>query len=159
MSRWQSADIRRREDALSVWDLRLPRLFSRRRRQRREAVATCRRELLTALLASTGPIFLMHKEPPKEYAIPGNWRSAGEASWVVPADFNLDDPVVRHWLFDLGDWRFYSSVGPVAGKWPDVFRCGAAELLAWMSANAVRVLIESFHDDTEWVVAQGTADT
>ncbi len=122
----------------------------------------------------------MHKEPPEEYGVPGTWQPAGdrslkaaatdpvaagfslrplagEATWIVPPDFSLDDPVIRHWLFDLGDWRFYIAPGPVAGKSPDVFRCSAAELLAWMSANSVLALIESFHDDTAWVVALGTA--
>jgi hypothetical protein len=110
---------------------------------------------LTTLLASDGPTFLAHHEPPKDYEVPGNWHPAAEAMWLVPSDFDLDDPVVKHWL-DLGDWSFYSAPGPAVEKSPDVFRCSAAELLGWMSASSVQALIESFHDDTDWVVALGT---
>jgi hypothetical protein len=94
----------------------------------------------------------MHHEPPNEYKVPGNWRPAGEATWLVPPHFDPADAAGKHWLL-LGDWRFYSSPGPVKGKSLDVFRCRAAELLAWMRARSVRVLLESFHDDTDWVVA------
>jgi hypothetical protein len=157
LSRWQSADLRRRDTSLPVWDLGQPGLFARHRRQRREAVAACRRELLTTLLESNGPIYLMHQDPPKEYGIPGNWQAVHEATWLVPSDFDLDDPEVKHWLFALGNWRFYSASGPAEGKWPDAFRCSAAELVAWMTATSMQTLIESFHDDTDWVVALGTA--
>jgi hypothetical protein len=152
LCRWESGDIRRRDPALLVWDLGRPGPFARHRRQRREAVTVCRREVLTTLLGWGGPVFLRHPEPPKDYKIPGNWQPADEATWLVPPDFNPDDAGGKHWL-SLGDWRFYSAPGPAQGKWPDVFRCRAADLLAWMSARSVRVLVESFHDDTDWVVA------
>jgi hypothetical protein len=151
--RWQGKDICRRDASLPVWDIGRPGLFARRRRLRRQAVAACRQELLTTLLRSDGPIFIMHHEPPKEYDVPGTWRPAGKATWLVPEDFNLDHPAVKRWLFDLGDWSIYSALQPVEGKCPDVFRCSAAELVAWMSSEKVHTLIESFHDDTVWVVA------
>jgi hypothetical protein len=90
---------------------------SSHRRQRREAVAACRREVLTTLLGWGGPVFLMHPEPPKEYKIPGNWQPADEATGLVPPDFNPDDAGGKHWL-SLGDWRFYSAPGPAKGS-PD----------------------------------------
>jgi hypothetical protein len=154
--RWESADIRRRDPALPVWDLGRPGLFARHRRQRREAVAACRQEVLATLLRWSGLVFLMHPEPPKEYKVPGNWRHAGEATWLVPPDFDPEEAGGKLWL-SLGDWRFYSGPESVQGMWPDVFRCHAAQLLAWMSARPVRVLVESFHDDTDWVVALGAA--
>jgi hypothetical protein len=95
----------------------------------------------------------MASESPSEYDVPGNWQSASKATWLVPGDFNLDHPTVKHWLFDLGHWTIYSAPQPVEGKWPDVFGCSAAELIAWMRAKAVRALIVSFHDDTDWVAA------
>ena len=152
LRRSEGENIRRRDPALLVWDLRRPGLFARHRRQRREAVTACRQQLLTTLVVWDGPVFLMHPEPPKEYKVPGNWQPAGEATWLVPPDFNPGDAAGKHWL-SLGDWSLYSAPGLVQGKWPDVFRCRAAELLDWMSGKSVRVLVESFHDDTDWVVA------
>ena len=153
LSRWQGDEIHRRATSLPVWDLGRPGFFSR---QRRDAVAACRRELLTALLNCERPIYLAPPEPPHEYKIPGDWQPAGKTTWLVPADFDPDHPAVRHWLFALGDWRLYQAAGPVEAKSPDVFRCDAAELLAWMNDQAVEALIESFHDDTDWVVAHLT---
>jgi hypothetical protein len=157
LSRWQGRDIRRREGSLAVWDLGRPGLFARHRRPRRQAVAACRRELLAALLTSERPLFLLSPEPPGAYEVPGRWQPAGQATWLVPADFNPELPAVKRWLFDLGDWRLYRAARPAAARSPDVFRCSAGELLAWMRAQAVQALIESFHDDTDWVVAHGTA--
>jgi hypothetical protein len=157
LSRWQNRDIRRREGSLPVWDLGGPGLFARHRRQRREAVAVCRRELLAAMLGSERPLFLVTGGPPGEYEVPGRWQPAGEATWLVPVDFNPDHPAVKTLLFVLGDWRLYRAAGPAEVTAPDAFRCRAAELLAWMRAQAVQALIESFHDDTDWVVAHSTA--
>jgi hypothetical protein len=157
LCRWQSADIRRRDCLYEVWDVGWPWLFASRRRQRREAVASCRRELLTTLLESDGSNFLSHHEPPQEYEAPGNWQPAGEATWLVPADFNVDDSVVKRWLFVLGDWCLYKGLRPLERGGPDVFRCSAREVVAWMSANSLWALIESFHDDASWVVALNTA--
>jgi hypothetical protein len=155
LRRWEDAGIlRRRDPVLPVWGLGWPGLFAR---QRRKAVAACRRELLTTLLGSGGPVFLVHGESPEQNGIPGNWQPAGKATWLVPPDFNLDHPDVGYWLFHLGDWKFYRAPAP-AEKSVDAFRCSASELLAWMRARSVEVLIDSFHDDTDWVVALGTPE-
>jgi len=157
VSRFESTDIRRRGGPLPVWDIGRPGIIARHRHQRREAVAACRRELLNALLGWPRPIFLVH-EPPQEYEVPGEWQPAGKATWLVPPDFSLDHPAVEYWLFAIGNWRIYWASAPVEGDWPDAFRCAASELLAWMRTKSVQALIESFHDDTDWVVALGTAE-
>jgi hypothetical protein len=156
LRRWQNEDIRQRDQSVAVWEVGRPGLFARHRRQRRQAVAACRRELLTTMLASDGPLFLIPPGPPEEYEVPGEWCPAGAATWLVPMDFTPDHPAVQYWLFTIGNWRLYRAAGAVEGKSPDVFRCNAGELLAWMNANAVEALIEAFHDDTEWVVAVST---
>jgi hypothetical protein len=152
---WRTEDIHRRDASLPVWEIGRPGLFARHRRQRREAVASCRGELLSALLAADGPIFVNHQEPPNEY-VGGDWQRGGGSTWLLPPDLNVHDPMVERW-FSLGDWCFYSAPAPVTGSRPDVFRCGAAEILDWMKENSVAAWIESFHDDTDWVVALGTA--
>ncbi|HEV3235470.1 MAG TPA: hypothetical protein VGZ25_00680, partial [Gemmataceae bacterium] len=117
LTQWQGKDIRPRDASLPVWDIGRPGLFARHRRQRREVVAACRQKLLTTLLRSDGPVFLMSSEPPKEYDVPGIWQPAGKATWLIPGDFNLDHLAVKHWLFTLGDWSFYSAPAPVERNW------------------------------------------
>jgi hypothetical protein len=157
LSRWEGADIRRRDGGLPVWDLGRPGLFAFHRRLRREAIACCRRQLLNGLLRGPRPVFLMH-EPPEEYEVPGQWQRAGEGTWVVPPDLDIDHPAVAYWLFALGNWRLYWAPAPAGRNWPDAFRCAAVELLAWMRAKPVSALIESYHDGTDWVVALGAAE-
>jgi hypothetical protein len=152
LSCFRSADVRPRDDSLPVWDVGRPGLFARQRRHRRQTVAECRRQLLSAVLGGDGPIFLTH-EPPRDYEVPGDWQPAGEATWLVPRDFDPDHPAAAYWLFVIGNWNLYRAPAPPEGRWPDAFRCGAAELLEWMRAKSVQALIESFHDDTDWTVA------
>jgi hypothetical protein len=152
LSRYQGKDIRPRDCSQFVWEIAWPRLFTPNRRQRQKAVVACRQELLNFLVSGVGPVFVVH-EPPQEYDVPGNWQLAGEATWIVPSDLNLDHPAIKHWLFAIGNWRIYSAPRPIDGGWPDAFRCSVADLLDWMAAKSVRALIESFHDDTDWVVA------
>jgi hypothetical protein len=156
LCRWESTDIRRREGFLPVWDLGQPGFLARHRRQRREAIASCRRETLIAFLEGEGSVFLVH-EPPQDYEVPGDWQRVGVATWLVPPDVNLEHPAVAYWLFVVGNWRLYRAPAPTMGNAPDAFRCRAAELLSWMQAESVQALIESFHDDSAWVVALDTA--
>jgi hypothetical protein len=156
LCRWQKQDIRQRDGSALVWDIGGPGLFARHRRKRRDAVAACRRELLTTMLRRDHPVFLMAPESPQEWEIPGQWQTVGEMTWLLPPDFEPDHPAVQRWLFQTGGWRLYQAAAPDAGISPDVFRCRAAELLAYMNTHAVQALIESFHDDTDWVVALST---
>jgi hypothetical protein len=112
---------------------------------------------LNAFLGCQGPVFLMH-ESPHEHEVPGDWQAASEGTWLVPRDFSLEHPAVEYWLFVLGNWRLYRAPAPATGTWPDAFRCRAAELLTWMKAKSVQALIESFHDDSAWVVALDIAE-
>jgi hypothetical protein len=157
LSRWQGDDVRRREAGLPVWDIRWPTLLTGNRRQRLSAVTACRQELLAALLTSGRPLYLTHQEPPESYWIPGAWIPAGPATWLVPPDFDPQQPDAKHWLFSLGGWSLQAAPGPVTEDYPDVFHTRALDLLAWMRKNSVRAMITSSLDDTEWVVAIDTA--
>jgi len=152
--RRQSDDICPRESSLPVWDIKWPGILARYRRHRKESVAACRRELLSSLLSSQDPVFLIH-EPPRDYGVPGEWQAASEATWLVPANFNVDQPAAQSWL-SMGNWTFYTAQNPAERDWPDP--SSALALLVWMKTNSVKALIDSFHDDVSWVVAFETDD-
>jgi hypothetical protein len=152
----EGPDVRRRDSATAVWDLSHPGLVARRRRQRRAAVEACRGELLGTLLGGE-PVFLLNPESPREWDVPGDWRPAGASTWLVPPGFDPHEPATQRWLFTIGDWCFYLAASAVEEGWPDVFRCSAATLQAWMREKWMQALIASFHDDAEWVVAVGAA--
>jgi hypothetical protein len=112
-------------------------------------------ELLSQVLASSSPVFIVHQEPPDDYEVPGNWQRTDDSTWRVPADLDLTDSVSKNWLFGVGNWCLYSAPAAVDGICPDAFRMSASELSSWIHENSVAVLIDSFHDDSDWVVALG----
>src|SRR5262249_13455356 len=129
-----------------------PRLLARRRRQRQEGVQACRAEVLAAFLGAGAPAFLSHPEPPAEYDVAGDWQPAGPSTWGVPPGCDPQERAARGWVATPRAWCLYLASAPIDEPWPDVSRCGAAELLAWMQARSLRALVASFHDDVEWVV-------
>src|SRR5262249_47789469 len=136
-----------------VWDIFWPGLFSRQRSARKQAVATCRRELLSCLFESEGPLFMAHGDSPEGWGVPGPWQCVAQSTWLLPKPFDVDHPDTKYWLFDLGNWCIYSAPAPVEGSRLDPARCTASELISWMKKNSVAALIDSFHDDVSWVVA------
>ena len=153
LSRWQSEDIRPRNGSIAVWDTHWPGLFSRRRRLRKQAVVTCRRELLSCLLASEVSLFIVHGDSPEGCGVPGPWQWVAQSTWKLPKQFDFDHPDAKYWLFHLGNWCMYSAAAPVQVDWPDPARCSASELVSWMKKHSVTALIDSFHDDVSWVIA------
>ncbi len=112
---------------------------------------------MSALLSSGRTIYLTHQESPDSYAIPGDWGLMGPSTWLVPQCVDMRHPDVRYWLFHLGGWSMYVAASPALVDGPDVFRCRAVDLLAWMNANTVQIMIASFFDNSDWVVAVAAA--
>ncbi len=71
----------------------------------------------------------------------------------MPSSIDLEAKVTQHWLFSLGNWTVYAAPGPVVAGWPDPFRTKPDPLIAWMVEQEVSFLVDSFHDDTDWLVA------
>ena len=155
LSQSKSEDLCLRDVSLPVWHLVRPSVWTSRRRERTESVTALKIELLSQVLTSTSPVFIVHQEPPDDYEVPGNWQRTDDSTWRVPADLDLTDSVSKNWLLGIGNWCLYSAPAPVVGICPDAFRMSASELLSWMRENSVAVLIDSFHDDSDWVVALG----
>ncbi len=153
----EGPEVRRREAGRPVWDLSRPGPFARNRRRRYQAAMSCRDQLLSALLSSGRIICQTHQESPDSYPIPGDWGLVGPSTWLVPQGLDVRYPDVRHWLFDLGGWSMYIAASPAPVDGPDVFRCRAVDLLAWMNANSVQIMIASFLDDSDWVAAIAAA--
>ena len=143
--------FRRREPGLPVWDAPRPSLLRGLEHGRR--IAALKRDILSELLGSGSPLLIRHADDPNERDVPGAWDLVASSTWVVPPDLDLRNPAVDHWLFSLGNWRCYQSPTAVESSFPDAFRSAARNLLAWMESQSIDVLIDSFHDDSDWVVA------
>ncbi len=150
---FRTEDISRREPSLPVWDVGRPGLFAWRRRERQQAVDRCRAQLLSALLAAEGPTFVVHGEEPQPWEVPGPWECVGPSTWLLPADFDPQEPAARSWLFVVGNGRLYKAAQAALAPLPDSFVCKASELLDWMRQQSIDAWIDSFHDGAAWVVA------
>src|SRR5262249_61605589 len=118
-----------RPTALSpVWNFVLPGFFPPRRRQRQQAVAECRRQLLNAFLNCDRTLFLMH-EPPQDYDVFGDWQRAGERTWLVPRDFDYEHPLpdIGSLTWGIGD----CTALPLQWRYPHPMFFNAAPASCW----------------------------
>jgi hypothetical protein len=146
-----SPDVTAADDAGCVWRIQSPSILTPKSRSRRQQVNAIKHRILRALSAS-GTAVIYHHESPEAEQLPGRWSPAEHTgAWRVPADIDLTNPAVDHWLFDLGNWMMCSPDAHL-GQPPDIARAPASRLLTWAQQRGIDVIVDSFHDDVSWVV-------
>lgn len=113
-------------------------------------VARTKTLLLEAAWEWPGPLFFAPGNPLEEDVRP--FVQPDGRAWRVDkrrtaSDFYATDSASR-----LGNWQLYAAERPVEAL-PDAHRTSPADLIAFMDANGIVLLIDSFHDDTDWCVA------
>jgi hypothetical protein len=136
-----------------LWDLREPRLLSRRRRERMAGIEAARLAIWNALLSGKKRVLIMHPESPVEYEVPGAWILEGDRTWVTPRGFDPSEPATRSWL-SVGGWVAYTAPKAIR-SWPDIFRITVPEACEWAARHAIEAAISSYLDDAEWRVVVG----
>jgi hypothetical protein len=136
-----------------VWELHEPGIFAWQRSHRCRVMEATKRALLTTLASQTMPCFLIHPDDPAEYCAAFAWEPAGTQTWRVPRGLAIDEPGLSEWLFTLGNWQAYLAPSVVSRAWPDPFRSDSSTLLSWMEESGILALIDSFHDDSGWLLA------
>jgi hypothetical protein len=53
----------------------------------------------------------------------------------------------------LGNWQMYAAERPLTVSLPDTFRTRPEKVLTFMAEQNVNLLIDVFHDDTDWCIA------
>ena len=139
-----------------IWELHEPGILAWRGSERRSAIEAAKRTFLTTLARQPTPCFLVHPDDPTEYCPAFAWEPAGTQTWRVPGALVFDEPGLSDWLFTLGNWQAYLAPSVVAGSWPDPFRSDSSTLLSWMKESGILALIDSFHDDSGWLLAAAT---
>jgi hypothetical protein len=152
LARLDARDWRQRA-GVPVWELHEPGILAWQGSSRRRAIEAAKRALLITMASQTTPCFLSHPDDPGDYCASFTWEPAGTQTWRVPRALALDDPGLSEWLFTLGNWQAYLAPSVVSGRWPDPFRSESATLLSWMQESGVLALIDSFHDDSAWLLA------
>lgn len=147
---WPREHLARRHPKAEVWALGIPGLLSRRRGR---VASRCQDALFRSLAAAPSPVLICHPESPREHEVPGEWQEVGPSTWYLPRSLDLTAGETRHWLFALGNWTVYGAPEPVLRDWPDPFRTDPERVIEWMEEHAVGYLVDSFHDNTDWLVA------
>jgi hypothetical protein len=106
--------------------------------------------LLAAVWRLPEPVFMNPSIPLDNALVPfveqmaDGWRLNRSRS---AEEFRRTEPVSV-----FGNWQLYVSPQPVAAH-IDALRTPAEEVLGFMERNKIRLFVDAFHDDTEWLVA------
>jgi hypothetical protein len=102
---------------------------------------------------------ICHPDPPDAEGLTVTWRpTAQPGAWFLPTDLDFSNAALEHWLFALGNWTVCSHALPLESI-PAFFRAPVVDSLSWLDARKLDVIIDSFHDDTSWVIGLGDVDT
>ena len=108
--------------------------------------------ILGVALKNAGGAYLFYDEDPEKWEMPGEWEELGLDLRRIP-DGSDPEFLLRNYLY-YGGWVLFAGALPRnLDDLPDHFRVSADELLDYMKAEGVEMLIGSFLDDCEWVVA------
>ena len=121
--------------------------FSRRARR----FAALQTAIVENAFALPGPSFLVFDENPQEYDVGGPWAHAGERTWSIPPDCDVDALLSR--ALSVGGWCIYTCPRALdASALPDAFGAEPAVVEAFALSHAVPFLAQAFHDSDPWRV-------
>ena len=96
-------------------------------------------------------LFLVPEEPLDSELAPLVTKEA--QAWRIDRarsaeDFYRTEPARR-----LGNWMLYAARSPAAVPLPNAFRTDPAMLLGFMKQHQIALLVDAFHDNSEWCIA------
>jgi hypothetical protein len=145
---------RRRGEWSSVWHIGNPGCLSGLLKpDGQRTVDALRERLLRVILDSPEEAFITHPDDPTDEDVPGDWEACGGHTWRLPKSLDLGEPHTAYWLFALGNWTIVVGSRGMEGGQPDPFRCDDLELLAWMMDRGAEVLVATWPDAVDWIVA------
>ncbi len=108
-------------------------------------------ELFDAIRTLPWKAYLHGSEDPVEWELAGPWVEAGPRTWVLPPAVGtaalLEGPL------GTGAWQVYLGAHALASELlPDLFRGDLADALAFSERHSVPLLVDAWHDNTEWRV-------
>ena len=133
----------------TVWHVPSARLWSGAEQPAR---ARSIRDAAFSALANSGLlVFLRSHEDPQDPELMGRLVEHPNGAWSVRDPASLAS-LVRDELC-AGNWTLYAASGPLSEPVPDPFRAEPQDLVDLLRRGGVTLFVDSFHDDTEWIVA------
>jgi hypothetical protein len=115
------------------------------------ATESTKRQILRAIWDVPQPLFFLCEEPGDPDLAPFLHQELG--AWRIDAQSDPDRFYAAYPVSALGNWQLYGAPAPVDGKWPDSFREEPSAIIRFMQTHRMTLLVDSFHDDTDWCVA------
>ena len=142
--------FRRVAPGLAVWEIDEAGMM---RPSKAKAASEAKRELLSYLLRSGVPLFLVYSEDPADDALEDAWALAREETWRVPPD--ADPKRLLDWLF-LGGWFLYTAEAALDPQLLSGlgFAAAATDVDAFLRRHQLGFLVVAFHDNDPWIVAE-----
>lgn len=140
---------RRRSPGKEVWPLDSGpwwRLFKDFRR-----LQATKLDLLAAVWRLPLPLFLAPEEPFEPEL--GPFLSRDGAAWRVDKTKTAEAFHQIEPASGLGNWQLYAAETALTVALPDTFRVAPEAVLSFMAEHHLTLLIDVFHDDTDWCVA------
>ena len=104
--------------------------------------------VMEAVCALPWQAFLRYAENPRDWEL-GTWPQAARNTWQLPPH-----ETARHLLegfLEPGGWTLYLAPYAVdPGLLPDTFRADLAELASFVEGQGIPVLLDAWHDNSEW---------
>ena len=116
-----------------------------------DALEAAKLQILEAAWRLPSPLFLLPPEPIDEEFAPFVTRDA--PAWRLDRTRTADSFYEAEPTSTLGNWQLYAAARPVPIPNPNTFRTKPHAILDFMRLHGVSLLIDVFHDDTDWCVA------
>ena len=145
----EAGPARRVQTGLDVWLLDIGpwwRLFTAD-----DALERAKERLLEAAWKLPSPLFLLPPEPLEKEIAPFVTRDA--PAWRLNRARTAQEFYRTEPASVLGNWQLYAADHALPIPNPDTFRTRPESILQFMRSNGITLLIDVFHDNTDWCVA------
>jgi hypothetical protein len=97
------------------------------------------------------PLFLLPEKPLAQELEPFLRREA--TAWQIDRSKSAEAFYSTEPASGLGNWQLYAAKRPLTAPVPNTFRIEPDEVVAFMTAHDLVLLVDVFHDDTDWCIA------
>ncbi len=105
-----------------------------------------------AVRSMSGTVYLLPSDDPSEDYPAWSWEHADVGTWVLPPEATLE--ALFRGPLNVGAWRIYVAEEPApAEDAPDLFRGPTIAALDFLERYGARVVLDAWHDNSEWRVA------
>ena len=116
-----------------------------------KALESAKKRVLDAAWRLSSPLFFMPPEPLDDDLEPFVTRDG--PAWRLNRTRSAQEFYETEPAAGLGNWLLYAADSALQLPSPDSFRAKPEAILQLMRAHGVTLLIDAFHDDTDWCVA------